>query len=165
MKVFGILLLLVALATVNVNAEYTFVRGKPEEAIVVEADVVGVKNGTKSSGATGATGATGGNHLVVFKEDAPEVVSEKKFEDLKKESASITGPEVLKGFVPEILDTKVKKHWDKKDQKKKNQEADAKAESSEAGAEGEDVEDIKPETEEAIKPEKEKLLANKLDLD
>ena len=43
-------------------------------------------------------------------------------EDLKKESASITGPEVLKGFVPEILDTKVKKHWDKKDQKKKDQE-------------------------------------------
>merc|ERR1712100_795802 len=119
--------------------------------------VVGVKNGTKSSGATGATGATGGNHLVVFKEDAPEVVSEKKFEDLKKESASITGPEVLKGFVPEILDAKVKKHWDKKDQKKKDQEVDAKAESSEAGAKGEDEEDIKPEkeneNEEEEKPE------------
>ena len=124
MKVFGVLvLLLVAVATVN--AEYTFVR-TPTEAVVVEADVVGAKKNATGA-ATGAATGNSGKHLSVFKEDAPEVVSEKAFENIEKEQLSITGTTVLKGFEPEILDAKVKKHLAKKDQKKAEKEKEAGA--------------------------------------
>ena len=121
-QVFGALLLLAATAALA-HGEFTFVPGDSGETLVVDADVVG----TETKSATASTGATGGagKHLSVLTEGEPEVVSEKTFADAKKERESITGPEVLKGFKPEDLAAKIKKHFSKKDAKKEEEEKEA----------------------------------------